>query len=305
LYLEVYPDIIFIFNFIIDYILLFLLKKVNRKSSSIIRMAGASAAGAVAAVFVSIFPWMKPIIRFLILNVAAEYIMIFISFGRMKAVDLIKQMISLYLITFFAGGMINSIYYYTDLRERLINIGNSIIFSNLSWKFVMILIVSLIPITYLILWLNRICQSGRKETYEIELFFQNNSIQTKGLLDSGNCLYDPIFKKPVMVVENSIIKDLLPQEAYNELELAKDCMSDTKPDLKQPVIYSENTLRLKYIPYQSIGRARGMMPGLTLDRVLIHTGKETICNEKVTAAICDNHLSTKDDYHVLLHKELI
>jgi stage II sporulation protein GA (sporulation sigma-E factor processing peptidase) len=305
LYLEVYPDIIFILNFFIDFILLFLLKKVNRKASSPKRLIGASAVGAAFAVIVSIFPWMNTIIRFFILNVAASVLMILVAFGRIKRMDLVKQTVSLYLITYFAGGLINSIYYYTDVRERLLNFGNKIIFSNLSGKIIILAMLSLIPITYLLLWIWRICQSDKKETYEIELFYDNNSIRTKGLMDSGNCLYDPIFKKPVMVIETNLIRDLLPPKAYVELETTKKYVEGHEQGVNLPEFDRECMLHLRFIPYQSIGKSKGMMLGVILDKVLIHKGKETICNEKVTAAICDNHLSTKDDYHALLHKELI
>lgn len=303
MYLEIYPDIIFILNFFIDFILLFLLKKVNRKASNLKRLLGASALGALFAVLVSIFPRMNIVIRFVIMNVAASVIMLRIAFGKTSRMDLIKQVITLYLITYFTGGLINSIYYYTDSREKLIKLGN-IFISNLTWKLVMIVILCLIPATFFILWLQRIYQSERKEIYEIELFFRNNSIHTIGLMDSGNCLYDPIFRKPVMVVENSIIKTLLPAKIYNELEITKNYMEGNEISLGTINTGSEH-VQLRFIPYQSIGKSKGMMLGLILDKVLIHTGKETICNEKVTAAICDNHLSTKDDYHVLLHKELI
>lgn len=305
MYLEVYPDIIFILNFFFDIILLFILSKVNRKKSSWIRLMGASAIGAISAVLVSIFPWINIVIRFLLMNVAASALMVRLAFGKMTVRQLIKQMIALYLITYFAGGLINSVYYNTDVRERLIHISNSLTLSNLSWSFIVPMFLLLIPVAFLLLWLHRFYQSGKKETYEIELCFEDRVIHTTGLMDTGNCLYDPIYKKPVMVMETTLLKELLPLEIYKELEEAKSCLLGINQDANMLAMSSENARRFRIIPYQSIGKARGIMPGLILDKVLIHTGKDTVCNEKVTAAICDNHLSAKDDYHVILHKELI
>ncbi len=303
MYLEVYPDIIFILNFFIDYILLFLLSKVNRRKSNWKRFLGASAVGAMSAVIVSIFPWMNLIIRFLFMNVAVSALMLFLAFGRMRPAELLKQMLALYLITYFAGGLINSIYYYTDFRERLIYYGTALVLSNISWKSILLIILLLIPLTFFLLWFVRWYQSGRKETYEVELFYDNHNIHTTGLMDTGNCLYDPVYKKPVLVMESSLLGKLLPKEAFEEVEAARACLLGKN---ESPVAAgSENMRRLRFIPYQSVGKTRGIMPGVILDKVIIHTGRETICNEKVTAAICDNHLSTKDDYHVLLHKELV
>jgi stage II sporulation protein GA (sporulation sigma-E factor processing peptidase) len=264
---------------------------------------GASAIGAASAVIVSIFPWMDIMLRFLFMNVAVSALMLRIAFGRMKTAEFIKQLIVLYLITYFVGGLINSVYYYTDLREKLIKVGSSLVLSNVSWWFVIIIFLLLVPVVFLLLWFMRWYQSDKKETYEVELFYDNHSILTIGLMDTGNCLYDPLFKKPVMVMEASLLQKLLTEKELSEINAARNCLLGN--DENYIAAANDNALRLRFIPYQSIGRTRGIMPGLILDKVLIHTKNETICNEKVTAAICDNHLTVNDDYHVLLHKKLI
>ncbi len=304
MYLEIYPDIIFILNFFIDYTLLLILQKVNRKDSSLKKRLAASAIGAAFAVLAGVFPWMNEVIRFVLLNVFAAILMLTVAFGRMKKWELMKQVAALYLITYFIGGLMNSIYYYTDFRETMISLGNSFVISNFSLKFVIIIIICLVPALYLFLFLRNRYRSDKKEIYEIELYLNGESIHTQALMDSGNCLYDPVFKKPVMVMENLLAKELLKEQVYKEFEATKNYMEGREANIGTAVM-QEQELRLRFIPYQSIGKTRGMMIGLLLDKVLIHTGKEIICNEKVTAAICDNHLSTKDDYHVLLHKELI
>lgn len=304
MYLELYPDIIFILNFSIDFILLFLLKLINKKSSKIRRLIIGAACGALFAVVLSVFPWINIVIRFLIMNIIASAIMILIAFGKMKKTDLLKQIIVLYLITFFVGGLINSVYYHTQFRVKLINFGNSLVLSNISWIYVIIVMLLLIPTTILLLWIRRWYRSNERETYEVELYYNDRSIHTIGLMDSGNCLYDPIFRKPVMVIENSVLEELLPPELLEDLKLAKEYMED-KELSRQWEAGSEHAKRFRFIPYQSIGKTKGMMLGLILDKVLIHTGKETVSNERVTVAICDNLLSAREDYHVILHKKLI
>jgi stage II sporulation protein GA (sporulation sigma-E factor processing peptidase) len=278
---------------------------VNKKSSSWKRLIGAAASGAVFAVIVGIFPWMNIIVRFVLMNVVAAIIMLFIAFKRMKMADLFKQVITLYLITYSIGGLINSIYYHTDFKLYLMNLGNALTFSNISWRFIISVILLLIPVVLLIFWLYRRCQSEVRETYEVELFLENRSIHTKGFMDTGNCLYDPVFKKPVMVIESSLLEHLLSTEFCKDLDQAKQYLDENADGIMQLDIKDEHLRRLRFIPYQSIGKTQGMMLGLLLDKILINTGTQKICNEKVTAAICDNHLSTKEDYHVILHKDLV
>jgi len=268
-------------------------------------MSGAAAVGATVAVLISIFPWMNIVIRFLFMNVAASILMIFIAFGRLKKADFIKQIIALYLITYFVGGLMNSLYYYTNIRLHLIQFGNSLTLSNISLKYVLPVLIIMLPCSMLLLWFQRWYQGNDRETCEVELFLESRSLKTRGLLDTGNCLYDPIFRKPVMVIEHTLIENLLDSEFRKDFENAKKYMEGNDYNISEWDVHSEHLLRLRIIPYQSVGKAQGMMIGLLLDKVLIHTGKETICNKKVTAAISDNGLSTKDDYHVILHKGLL
>lgn len=305
MYLEVYPDIIFILNFLLNFLLLYLLKKVNRKDSTIPKLIGAAACGAMFAVIIGILPWLNIIIKFLVINVLASILMIFIAFGKLQRLDFAKQVITLYLITYFVGGFINSIYYYTDLRARILRVSYYLLFSSISAKFVIVTMVLLTFLVLIFLRIWRYFKGKEKTTFDVELILNHRSIHTKGLLDTGNCLYDPIFRRPVMVMEHTLAKELLTSEFLQDLEKAKKYMTGNGPDIEEWDIKREHLVRLRMIPYQSIGMARGMMMGLLLDKVLIHKGAETICNEKVTAALSDNQLSPKEEYHVILHKELI
>lgn len=304
MYLEVYPDLIFLLNFGLDFILIFLLKKVNRKSSNLLRMTLSASVGAVSAVFVGIFPWMNVLLKFCIIYIAASVLMISIAFGKLLWTDLIKQLIVLNLITYFVGGLMNSIYYHTNFRLYLVNLGNGVIFSNISALFVVVTAIAIVFIALLILRLLRIYKDHAPETYEVELILENRSVLSRGLMDSGNCLYDPIYKRPVMVIDNTLMNELLTTEFRKDLEEARNYMESNDYDTSQWNISTEHVLRLRFVPYRSVGKS-GMLPGIKLDKVLINTGKETICNENVTAAICDNRLSTKEEYHVILHKDLL
>jgi stage II sporulation protein GA (sporulation sigma-E factor processing peptidase) len=264
----------------------------------------AAAAGGAVSVIVGIYPWMNAIIRFLLLNIIASALMILISFGRLKLTDYIKQVLAFYLITYFIGGFVNSLYYYTDFRLILMNLGNGLTFSNASWKFVIITILLLTPASLFLIWLFRWYRNHSPQTYSVELVMEEKRILTKGLMDTGNCLFDPIYRKPVMVVENSLMEELLTTAFQKELEEAKNYLKENNLEALKLNMENEHLLRLRFVPYQSVDK-KGMMLGLILDKVLIHTGKETICNERVTAAICDNQLSTKDSYHVILHTGLL
>lgn len=321
MYLEIYPDIVFILNFCIDFILLFLVKLVNRKRSRLLRLCCGAIVGGLFAVLISILPWINSLTGFLrsaflinvlsvIIKITTIPLMLYITFGKMKLTDLIKQGISFCLITYFVGGLMNSIYYDTGLRLHLLNLGDAIMLSNISWTFVLVVMIGVILLAIGLMFLWRLYRQREKDIYEVELTLEGYSIKTKGLYDTGNCLYDPLYHKPVIVIERSVMNELLPEEYLDEFENTKNYLKGlgTEEEMATTLEQSDTAKkllhRLRIIPYSSIGKAQGMMYGLMLDQIIIHTGKETIFCRKVTAAISENQLSPKEEYHVILHKEL-
>jgi stage II sporulation protein GA (sporulation sigma-E factor processing peptidase) len=81
LYLEVYPDIIFVLNFFLDSFLLYLLVKVNRKRCNIPRLLAGACTGGIFAVINAVFPWMNVMIHFILMYIVASVLMIWILFG--------------------------------------------------------------------------------------------------------------------------------------------------------------------------------------------------------------------------------
>lgn len=303
MYLEVYPDIVFLINFVIDIIIIFILKKVSKKRSSILRMILATVTSASSAVILSIFPWMNYILKLILFYGAASLLTIMIAFGRMKATELFKLWIYLNLITYFFGGFMNAIYYHTNFRLYLINIGRGMIFSNIPFAYVCVSAVFIGTAAMLLLKLYRLYQLHRPLIYDVELVLKDRRVRTKGLMDTGNCLYDPVLKRPVMVMENDLIEQLATPEIKNGIKQAKNFLEGKTTEISWET-QGDKIYRFSFIPYRSVGKC-GMMLGIRLDKVMIYTENETFCNEKVTAAICDNPLSDNKDYHVILHKGLL
>lgn len=321
MYLEIYPDIVFILNFCIDFILLFLVKSVNRKRSNLLRLCGGAILGGLFAVLISLLPWINSGSGFIfssfyikgisiLIKIIAIPLMLIISFGKLKWTDMLKQGISLCLITYIVGGLMNSIYYDTTLRLDMLNLGNTILLSNISWTFVAIGMVIVVVLSVVLFFLMSLYRRKEKEIYEVELSLEGRNIRTKGLYDTGNCLYDPLYHKPVIVIERSVMEELLSKEYLDEFDNTKNYLKglggseEMATTLEQSPVAKKLLLRLRIIPYSSIGKAQGMMYGLMLDQLVIHMGKETICCQRVTAAISENSLSPKEEYHVILHKEL-
>ncbi|NLZ83339.1 MAG: sigma-E processing peptidase SpoIIGA, partial [Clostridiales bacterium] len=218
--------------------------------------------------------------------------------------DMLKQILVFYVITYFFGGVIHSIYYYTDLKIIITNLGKGHSLSNVSWRIIILSILIILPFITLLIWFYRWYKSSSREIYDVDLKLFDRSIHIKGFMDSGNCLYDPVNKKPVIVVEEETIKELISPEFNLYLEEAKNYLKGGKTDIEKWDINKGHILRLKFIPYSSVGK-RGVLLGMNIDKVMIYTGKDVICNEKVIAAISDNLISPNKQYQAILHKGLM
>ncbi len=322
MYLEIYPDIVFILNFCFDIILLLLVKLVNRKKSSLLRLCLAATIGGCSAVMISLIPWVNSMTNLLpslyiikalgfLLKLITIPLILLVAFGRMKWTDLLKQGICFCFITYFVGGLMNSIYYNTELRLKLLILGDGIMFSNLPAGFVALAMLAAVLMAIGLLFIWRLYRRKEKDIYNIELTMEGRCIQSKGLFDTGNCLYDPLYHKPVIVLERCVMEKLLSKDFLDEFENMKNYLSGVGQEEAMTVLMEQsgtakNMLRrLRIIPYSSIGKEQGMMFGLMLDQLVIHTGKETVYCQKITAAISENHLSPGEEYHVILHKELL
>lgn len=112
---------------------------------------------------------------------------------------------------------------------------------------------------------------------EVELFFGKRSYRTKALIDTGNTLWDAVSKEPVNIVESQVA-ELLTEE--------------------------EEELKIRYIPFHSIGRKEGIMPMIRLDRMKIMDGTQLRWIERPLAAISEEKLS-EENYQVILNPDVL
>lgn len=118
-------------------------------------------------------------------------------------------------------------------------------------------------------------QSLQDHLYEVTLYYQGRSTSVTALLDSGNRLYEPYGHQPVHVLQEKIAK-----------KLCNSCN------------------QMIYIPFISIGAARGMMPGIRIDEMEIwKDGRLLRRLERPWIGISRQPLSLEHHYEMLLHGE--
>ena len=113
------------------------------------------------------------------------------------------------------------------------------------------------------------------------LEFEERKMFATALIDTGNRLYDPFYHKPVILVNERLMQEILLwcKQKYPE--------------------------RLQYIPYSSVGRSQGMLEGVMFDRVSIQWQNKKMQFHKVIAASTKETLYKGREYQVIFHCGLL
>ncbi|TCK97871.1 stage II sporulation protein GA (sporulation sigma-E factor processing peptidase) [Natranaerovirga hydrolytica] len=302
MYYEVYVDTLFMINVIMDLLVLWAVGKIVKVKTTRLRLICASFVGGTIMCLMVIFP-----VKYIILNILIYYVitcvlMIMIAFAPKTFNQLIKLLVSLYLTTFFIGGAIFSLYYYTQFGYYFNQIFNGNIFDIINIKHLAFTTVcSILIIKIFIRYYNKI-NTLQKNIFAIEIRMQGKTIQGQGFLDTGNNLYDPITKKPVIIVEYEMIKQLVPEHVTN---IINDFLNNQSEALYSNV---EVLYRYKFrlIPYSSIGKESGMLIGMVPENISINCNTDKALELKdIVVAIYNKKLSQDNSYQILLHPELV
>ena len=113
------------------------------------------------------------------------------------------------------------------------------------------------------------------------LEFGDRRIFATALMDTGNKLYDPIFHKPVILVDEKMIGEML------------------------MICKKEYPEKLHFIPFHSVGRENGILEGLSFDCVSIKWQDKQLKFQNVIAASTKENLYKGKEYQVIFHCGLL
>ena len=209
--MEMYIDLFFIFNVIIDYIIIMSTSILLKRRTSYIRMILSSLIGGISSLV--LFTSLNKIV----IEIVSIVIMVLISFGYKGIRYLINNILYMYILSTLLGGII----YLFNIK-----VSNSM--------FLTYLIIIVISIEIMLLYIkeNKKMRSIYNNYYKVDIYFKDREkLSLIGFVDTGNNLYDPYKKRPVIIVHNKYIKEdkyiLVPYHTINGNGLLK-CI---KPDI--------------------------------------------------------------------------
>lgn len=300
--MDIYLDVLILENIVMNYLILWTTGKILKTRTSNSRLFIGALLGALYAAFVIVKPGLR-----IYFTATATFIlslaMVAVTFSPEKLGDFIKTLSVFYLSTFvFAGATFA--FFYINNEGTLIQNGLLYVFWDSKWTTMVISILASIII--LRVFFEVIQQRFVKEKLitHLKVIFDSKEVNISALIDTGNSLQDPITSMPVIVVEFSAIKELLPLEICNIFE---DVKEQDIANLATKLYKTDWINRFRLIPFTSLGKENGMLIGFKPDYVVIgddsDSGKKGITD--VVIAIYNKVLSKGKDYKALLGPELL
>lgn len=278
MYEEIYIDLVFVTNLLLDYFLLRLVGMLFMCRTSRLRCFMAAILGALFSSLVLVgIEWMA-----FMLHGACAMWMIRIGCGLKKYGLLVKGMITMYLAAFLWGG-----FWEVLLEERSITL-KTFFLSALG--------------TYLgfsaIIYVSDSLRTKRKHIYPITLAFQGKIHKAYGYYDTGNLLTDPFSGEAVSVIDQKMLKQILSKDVTEQLKN----VFEEQGELESTEFAC---LHPRFIPFRTIGKTSGIMLVITLDELCIHTPGEVIHISKPVLGLTQEPFALGKECEVLLNSRFI
>lgn len=296
-----YLDLIWLLNFCIDYLLLWLTALFIRQPCQKWRLALAAGLGS-SYILILFIPTLFNYYTFLTKCILSVLIVL-VAFGFPSVERFIKSYFMFCFVSFVTGGGLLAVHYLVQsqhqIMQGMVATQSAGYGDPVSWLFVVIGF----PLLY---WFSKRQWKGIEGVkikadflVDVDIFIDQKRITVTGLVDTGNQLYHPLSKKPVMIVEAKQLESLVPQSVLSIIHHI-----DQWGGVKNGT--DINWLnRLSIMPYRGVGQKMGLLCTLHPDQVIIRTKTDTFCTNDVLVGLSPSSLSRDGLFAAIVHPDLL
>ncbi len=153
----------------------------------------------------------------------------------------------------------------------------------------------------------RIVQSSKQRTErmsdflgQVQVWIGQDHIECTGLLDTGNQLYDPLTRTPVMVMEAALWESYLPASWLQKC--SEGNADQLVMDLgEEPFSWQD---RVRLVPYRGINKSHSFMLALKPDRVEVVMNGIHFVHHRVLIGLDGGKLSAEGKYRAIIHPDV-
>jgi len=274
----VYIDVLFLINFIINILLIEAGGVINNAQLLKRRTLFASALGALYAVCV-FFPQLK-LFYSVIMKLFFSAVMVFFAYRPKSVRMFLRLFAAFYAVSFIFGGFVIALTSLTSLGYRTGAIySNGVLYMNLPWQALLLFAAAAYAFVVTVGAVRRKKLAEEAIKRNVTVFLNGRSADFEAIIDTGNSLFDPISGDPVIVCERNALEEIFPEE---------------KPLIE---LLETGGARVRMVPFSSVGKESGILPGFLPDMVKI----DGMAASKCVVCICEARLSPKRDYGALIN----
>ncbi|HZG61176.1 MAG TPA: sigma-E processing peptidase SpoIIGA [Anoxybacillus sp.] len=299
--MSIYLDVIWFLNVCFDSLLLWLTAIMLKRQIILWRIVLGALIGSLLVLFM--FTPFSSYASHPFIKLLFSFFIIIASFGFKRFRYFIENLLTFYFATFMIGG--GMIALHNLLQNDFSATAGAIITSStgagdpVSWLFVLL--------GFPTLWFfSRKRIDGIREKklrfdsiIDVFITLDGVNIALKGLIDSGNQLYDPITKTPVMIVDMNELKQILPQSIFENFTLAHVFHSTNEKDMEKW------HHRLRIIPYRAVGREQQFLLALKPDKILIRYENQWLEVTRGLIGLNESNLSADGEYQCIVHPKMV
>lgn len=252
----VYLDVLFLLNFVVDYLLLLAAARITGEPFSRLRLAlGALMGGGYAtAVFLPGCVWLShPACK-----ISAGIGMVLVAYGASRR--LLRLTLTFFASSAALGGVILGLQL---LGTGGLTLENGVLYTGFDLR--LLLVTVILSYAALSTVFRNVARHGgqRQDLCEAKVILCGQTARITVLLDTGNTLTDPVRNQPVLVVEGRALREILPaqidpRDPVGSLEWEKEEGWNGKFGL---------------LPYRAVGVEYGLLLTVRSDRAVI-SGRE-------------------------------
>lgn len=303
--MAVYLDLILLLNLCIDFLLIWLTASLRKVRLKIGRALAASFIGCSYSVMV-FWPELSFLFSHLI-KLLFALLMVWISFGFRDLRTYLRNLGTFYLVSFAIAGGIFALQFFFLSQSEVLNgivithgngMGKPVLWGTVIVGFAVMFFFSKGTFSSV---LKR--QQLGNVMADVTVEWNGEITHCKGLVDTGNQLYDPLTRTPVMIMEVSHLKDCLPSK-FIELTQGQG-MEDFYQQITDVDLSLNWQQRLRLIPYRGLNKGMQFLVALKPDKVVIEQNGNRWELTRVLIGLDGGNLSSDGAYQAIVHPSLM
>ena len=241
------------------------------------------------------------------IKLAVSVVMLLIVFGFGSIQHFARILFAFYAVNFIAGGAVLGLHYLLmsgsgEMRDVLMFVDGR---ANVNLKLGIVFLFSIVSVGFYIF---RSIMTQRKERdlvrshmAEVRVTIGDCEKRCVGLIDTGNQLYEPLTRTPVMVMEASLWQEDLPPAWIKRIR-------DSEVDKLLMTMHDEQFVwqdRLRLVPYRGVNRGAQFMLAIKPDLVIVQRDGEIFETRKVLVGLDAGKLVADGAYQAIIHPSLL